>query len=210
MIYSYLTYLPWEPPPEDRAEEEPWEVFSYWYAEAQQSGMKEPSAVCLATASRCGAPSCRMVLLKDFNARGFVFYTNAQSRKGRELEQNPQAALCFYWPEIGKQVRVEGSITRVSDAEADAYFSSRSLPSRIGAWASQQSRPMKHRSELLGRIAAYTAKWAMGEVQRPPHWTGFRLVPDYVEFWTEGAHRIHDRRVYYLREELWYIATLQP
>lgn len=126
------------------------------------------------------------------------------------MDANPQAAMCFYWEEIGKQVRIEGHVSYVSDEEADAYFNSRPLQSRIGAWASQQSEPMKDRSVLMKRIAQYTAKWAVGDVDRPPHWKGFRIVPDYIEFWTEGAFRIHDRSVYYLRENDWYTATLQP
>ena len=126
------------------------------------------------------------------------------------MEMNPQAALCFYWPELGQQIRIEGHVAKVSDEEADAYFRSRPLKSRIGAWASQQSEPMRDKSELLKRVAHYTAKWAMGQVERPPYWTGFKVVPDYFEFWTEGAHRIHDRNIYYLRENDWYKAMLQP
>jgi len=205
-----MTRLPIEPPPTDLAKEKPWEVFEQWYQSARDGGVKDPSAVSLATATRCGAPSCRMVLLKGFDERGFVIYTNSLSRKGREMGINPQAALCFYWPEISKQIRIEGYVTNVSDEEADEYFASRPLKSRIGAWASHQSEPMKECSELLKRVAHYTAKWAIGQVERPPHWTGFRIVPDYFEYWSEGAHRIHDRKVYYQRENDWYGATLQP
>ena len=210
MKFSCMTRLPIEPPPEDLAEEKPWDIFAEWYQAAHEGGVKDPSAVCIATATRCGAPSCRMVLLKEFNERGFVIYTNSLSRKGREMEMNPQAALCFYWQEIGRQVRIEGHVSYVSDEDADAYFNSRPLKSRIGAWASQQSDPMKDRSVLMKRIAHYTAKWATGNVERPPHWKGFRIVPDYFEFWGEGAFRIHDRNVYYLRENDWYKAMLQP
>lgn len=192
------------------AQEKPWEIFAAWYQEASKGGVKDPSAVSLATATQCGAPSCRMVLLKGFDERGLVIYTNSLSRKGREMEMNPQVALCFHWPEIGKQVRIEGHVAKVSDEEADAYFNSRPLKSRIGAWASHQSEPMKDSSELLKRIAYYTAKWAIGQVKRPPHWTGFRIVPYYFEYWSDGAHRIHDRKVYFQRESEWYVAMLQP
>lgn len=192
------------------ATEKPWDVFAEWYRAAQLGGGKDPSAVCLATATQGGAPSCRMVLLKEFDERGFVIYTNSLSRKGREMGNNPQAALCFYWQEIGRQVRIEGKVSQVSDEEADAYFHSRPLKSRIGAWASHQSEPMKDRSALLTRIAHYTAKWATGNVERPPHWTGFRIVPHAFEFWMEGAFRIHDRNVYYRRENDWFTTLLQP
>lgn len=210
MKYSCITRLPLEPPADDLATDKPWENFAQWYENANRAGIKDPSAVCLATATRCGAPSCRMVLLKEHGEKGFVIYSNSLSRKGREMEMNPQAALCFYWPELGQQIRIEGHVAKVSDEEADVYFRSRPLKSRIGAWASQQSEPMRDKSDLLKRVAHYTAKWAMGQVERPPYWTGFKVVPDYFEFWTEGAHRIHDRNIYYLREDRWYKAMLQP
>lgn len=209
-MISNLTRLPLEPPHDDRADRHPAHLFAEWFDEVKQAGVKEPSAVCLATATRCGAPSCRMVLLKEHNEQGFVVYTNSQSRKGRDMNANPQAALCFYWPEVNRQVRVEGYVNTVSDEEADAYFATRPLKARIGAWASKQSEPMKDRGELVKRIAYYSAKWAVGQVERPPHWTGFRIVPDYVEFWAEGAHRIHERKIYYLREDHWYVAMLYP
>ncbi len=210
MNISNVTRLPLEPDDSDLTQEKPWEVFAEWYRTAQQNGVKDPSVVCLATATRCGAPSCRMVLLKEYGESGFVIYTNSLSRKGREIEMNPQAALCFYWQECARQIRIEGYVNNVSDEEADAYFASRPLKSRIGAWASHQSEPMRDHSELLKRIAYYTAKWAIGRVERPPYWTGFRIVPDYFEFWNNGADRIHERRVYYLRERNWYSALLQP
>jgi pyridoxamine 5'-phosphate oxidase len=209
-MFSPTTRLPLEPPENHRATEKPVEIFATWFAEAKQSGIKEPSAVFLATATKCGAPSCRVVLLKEFNEDGFVIYTNMGSRKGREIEQNPQAALCFYWQEIGRQVRVEGYVSTVSNEEADAYFASRPLKSRIGAWASKQSEPLGHKSELLKRVAYYTAQWVGGNVKRPPHWTGLRIVPDHVEFWHETPADIPERKVFYLRENVWYEAMLQP
>lgn len=209
-MVSTLTKLPLEPPASDRATDDPVRVFAQWFEEAKQTQAKEPSAMFLATATRCGAPTCRVVLLKAFDERGFVIYTNASSRKGRDMEKNPQAAVCFYWPELGKQVRVEGYVSRVSDEEADAYFASRPLKSRIGAWASMQSEPMAHRNELLQRIAHYTGKWARGKVKRPPYWTGFRIVPDYFEFWCETEFHFAERKVFYQRENLWYEAMLQP
>lgn len=209
-MLSGLTKLPVEPPQSDMAKEKPVEVFAAWFEEAKQAGIPEPSAVFLATASKCGAPSCRVVLLKAFDEEGFVIYTNANSRKGRDIEHNPQAALCFYWREIGKQVRIEGYAGKVSDAEADAYFTSRPLKSRIGAWASRQSEPMKNKGELLKRVAYYSAKWPLGNVPRPPHWTGFRIVPDYFEFWQETNIHVPERKVFYQRENVWYKAMLNP
>lgn len=209
-MLSTLTKLPVEPPRSDMAKEKPVEVFAAWFEEAKQSGIQEPSAVFLATASKCGAPSCRVVLLKAFDEEGFVIYTNANSRKGRDIEHNPQATLCFYWREIGKQVRIEGYAGKVSDAEADAYFASRPLKSRIGAWASHQSEPMKNKGELLKRVAYFSAKWPLGNVPRPPHWIGFRIVPDYFEFWQETNIHVPERKVFYQRENVWYKAMLNP
>lgn len=191
------------------AGEKPVELFRKWFEEAKQSGNKEPTAVFLATATRRGAPSCRIVLLKAFDEQGFVIYTNLHSRKGREVTSNPQAALCFYWPETGKQVRIEGYVNTVSDKEADAYFASRPLKSRIGAWASKQSEPMKHKNDLLKRVAYYTAKWATGNVTRPPHWTGVRIVPDYFEFW-QSAGQIPERQVFFLHDNAWQTTLLNP
>lgn len=209
-MVSKLTRLPLEPPVSARATESAITLFARWFEQAKQTSNKEPSAMFLATASQCGAPSCRVVLLKAFDDAGFVFYTNTNSRKGRDINKNSQAAICFYWPETSRQIRIEGHVSRVSDEEADAYFSGRSLKSRIGAWASHQSEPMQGRAELLKRVAYYTAKWATGAIERPPHWTGFRIVPDYFEFWDGTDHTIPERKVFYLREEVWYGATLQP
>lgn len=176
---------------------DPFSLFGEWYNEAEQNAaIKCASAMCLATATLSGKPSNRMVLLKGFDTDGFVFYTNLESRKGEELEKNPNAALCFYWEPIGKQVRIEGRITPISDQEADSYFASRPLKTRIGAWASKQSRPMRSTADLLRNVAKCTAKFALKNIPRPPYWSGFRVVPHTIEFWCEGEFRLHQRLVY--------------
>ncbi|MEQ8743207.1 pyridoxamine 5'-phosphate oxidase [Parasphingorhabdus sp.] len=177
--------------------EDPFELFGQWYREAEQcKEIADASAVNLATASRSGAPSSRMVLLKGFDQDGFVIFTNLKSRKGKELEKNGQAALCFYWAPLARQVRIEGSVVPVNDEEADQYFGSRPLKSRIGAWASRQSEPLESRTTLLKQVVIQTARFAQGEVDRPAFWSGFRIVPDRMEYWTNGEYRLHDRIVY--------------
>lgn len=209
-MYTTITGLPLDPPESDRADGHPVTLFSTWFEEAKTSGMKEPSAVFLATATRCGAPSCRVVLLKDASEDGFVIYTNMNSRKGREIQENPQAALCFYWQPLGKQVRIEGHVSAVSEAEADAYFASRPAKSRIGAWASKQSELLTSHADLLKRVAFYGAQWALGNIPRPPYWRGIRVVPDIVEFCDDSVGELPERRVFYLRDGNWYEARLQP
>lgn len=177
-------------------ETNPFARFAAWYDEAARSGLKEPTAVALGTADAAGQPSVRMVLLKGFDDQGFVFYTNHESRKGRELNENPKAALCFYWMPLGKSVRVVGRAEVVSDAEADAYFASRARNSQIGAWASKQSRPLESRHALEKRVAQFAVKYPLGKVPRPPYWSGFRIVPQTIEFWEEQPFRLHDRLVY--------------
>lgn len=177
-------------------ERDPFEVFAEWYAEAQTCGIKEPTAVAVATADEHGQPSLRMVLLKSHGPDGFVFYTNYESRKGRELLANPRAALCFHWMPLGRQVRVQGRAEQVSAAEADAYFASRHRDSQIGAWASRQSRPMETRYDLEKAVAKVGAKHAIGTVPRPAYWSGFRIVPHLIEFWTEKPFRLHERIVF--------------
>ena len=186
-------------------------LFEEWLAEAEAKESNNPTAMSLATANAEGVPSVRMVLLKDVDERGFVFYTNSESRKGSELAANPNASLCFHWKSTMKVVRIEGAVEKVSDADADAYFKSRSRGSKIGAWASKQSQPMDNRFELEKRIAAYTAKYHIGEVPRPDFWEGYRVVPRRIEFWSEGTFRLHDRAVYTATENGdWMYQRLYP
>lgn len=176
--------------------EDPIARFEAWMAEAARSEPADPNAACLATATPEGRPSARMVLVKGVDARGFVFYTNLESRKGEELRANPEAALCFHWKSLARSVRVEGPVEPVAAEEADAYFASRPRASRIGAWASKQSRPLEGRWALERAVAEYTLKFGLGEVPRPPFWSGFRLVPRAIEFWREMPFRLHERLVY--------------
>ena len=184
--------------------------FSRWFQEALNCGFAEPNAMALATADAGGRPSVRIVLLKGFDERGFAFYTNYQSRKGRELAENPRAALLFHWVELERQARIEGRVEKVSPEESDEYYASRPLGSRIGAWASPQSSVLAHREELEAKLAELTTKYG-GNPPRPPHWGGYRLVPDVLEFWQGRPNRLHDR-VRYCREALglWKIERLAP
>jgi pyridoxamine 5'-phosphate oxidase len=175
---------------------EPFDLFASWFAEAQKSEPNDPEAMALATADASGLPDVRMVLLKEATPAGFVFYSNAESAKGRELEANPKAAGVLHWKSLRRQVRFRGAVERVSEAEADAYFASRHLQSRIGAWASQQSRPLESRFALEKSVAKYAAKFVLGSIPRPPYWTGYRIKPVYLEFWSDGAFRLHDRIVF--------------
>ena len=189
---------------------DPLDLFHAWFDAAKQREPAEPNAVALATVAPDGHPSLRMVLLKGVDARGFVFYTNYESRKGRELLATRRAALCFYWKSLKRQVRVEGPAAPVEPEEADAYFASRDRGSQLGAWASLQSRPMSGKMELMGRVAKFTAQFGIGAVPRPPHWSGFRIRHERLEFWQEGRFRLHDRLVYEREGAGWRTDVLYP
>lgn len=179
-----------------RVKDDPLALFADWFAEAEKSEPNDPSAMALATVGPDGTPSCRMVLLKGYDASGFVFYTNYESRKGRQLLAHTKAALLFHWKSLRRQVRLEGPVSPSTPEEADAYFATRDRGSQIGAWASDQSRPLESRFALEKRVAEFTAKHVIGKVPRPPHWSGFRLQPLLIEFWQDGAFRLHDRLEY--------------
>lgn len=173
--------------------EEPFRLFAEWMRDAEAKELNDPNAMAVASVDASGLPDVRMVLLKGFDEAGFVFYTNFESKKGRELLASHKAALLFHWKSLRRQVRVRGPVEIVTDAEADAYFASRARASRIGAWASKQSRPLESRFALEKAVAEYGLKYALGEVPRPPHWSGFRIVPTAIEFWHDRPFRLHDR-----------------
>ena len=192
--------------------DEPLELFREWFAQAKAHEPNDPEAMALATVDAEGLPDVRMVLLKHVDHEGFVFYTNLESAKGEELAANPLAALCFHWKSLRRQIRVRGPVTRTSDAEADAYFATRSKDSQIGAWASRQSRPLEGRFALEKEVARYAAKHALSIVPRPPHWSGFRVRPLAIEFWRDRPFRLHER-IRYHREapgDSWKMDHLFP
>ena len=192
--------------------DDPFTLFAEWMKEAEAKEINDPNAMSLATVDEEGLPNVRMVLLKDFDERGFVFYTNYQSQKGQEVQSAMKAAINFHWKSLRRQVRVRGLIEKVTEAEADAYFQSRPRDSRIGAWASAQSRPLEGPLALATAVATYTAKYAIGQVPRPPHWSGFRILPLSIEFWHDRPFRLHDRVVFRRADQKakWTKAKLYP
>ncbi|MFN4283975.1 MAG: pyridoxamine 5'-phosphate oxidase [Alphaproteobacteria bacterium] len=189
---------------------DPFALFDAWFAEAKAGEINDPNAMSLATATADGRPSVRMVLLKDHDSRGFVFYTNFLSRKGGELAANGRAALLFHWKSLRRQVRIEGGISEVTAAEADDYFHSRPRDSQIGAWASLQSEPMAERFELERRMASFTAQFEGKPVPRPPHWSGYRVAPELFEFWLDRPFRLHERVTFARAGNGWTSGRLYP
>jgi pyridoxamine 5'-phosphate oxidase len=192
------------------ADSDPYSLFADWMQTAEAHEPNDPNAMALATADSQGRPSVRMVLLKGWDETGFVFYTNLESRKGTELIANPHGALCLHWKSLRRQIRAEGPVSPVSDEEADAYYASRPRASRIGAWASQQSRPLTGRLELERRVAEMTAKFGLGAIPRPPFWSGFRLSPERIEFWEDRPFRLHDRFDFRKTDGAWRREQLYP
>lgn len=198
-----------EPPPL-LAEADPFALFSEWLKEALAREPNDGNAMALATVDEAGLPDLRMVLLKDVDPSGFVFFTNLESAKGRQLAANPRAALLFHWKSLRRQVRVRGAVSPVSAEEADAYWATRARPAQIGAWASEQSRPLPNRLALEKRIAEFGLKFGLGKAPRPPHWSGFRLAPQAIEFWRDRPFRLHERLVFERAGEGWTTHRLYP
>jgi len=189
---------------------DPFQLFDEWFAEAAVSEPNDPNAMALATAGENGRPSVRIVLMKGHGPEGFVFYTNQRSRKGEELAHNPHAALLFHWKSLRRQIRIEGPVSPVDDAMADAYFASRSRDSQLGAWASDQSRPLESRDLFMARYEEVSLRFDGGPVPRPPHWSGFRVAAERIEFWQDREHRLHERRLFERSAEGWREGLLYP
>ncbi|MEL6876061.1 MAG: pyridoxamine 5'-phosphate oxidase [Pseudomonadota bacterium] len=189
---------------------DPFALFDTWFAEARETELNDSNAMTIATADASGQPAARMVLLKGHGPDGFVFYTNQQSRKAEDIAQNPKAAILFHWKSRRRQIRIEGSLSTVAPDVADAYFATRSRDSQLGAWASEQSRPLDRRETFEARFAAMKEKFAGGDVPRPPHWSGYRLEPHRFEFWQDREHRLHERRVFVRENGQWTEGLLYP
>lgn len=189
---------------------DPFEWFDQWYAEARQTEVNDSNAMALATVGVDGRPSARMVLLKGHGPDGFIFYTNQQGRKAGQIAENPQVALLFHWKSLRRQIRIEGSVVTVDPATADAYFASRSRDSQLGAWASDQSRPLESREAFEARFEAMQSKFEGRDVPRPPHWSGYRVIPERIEFWQDREHRLHERHLFVRDGEGWNEGLLYP
>jgi pyridoxamine 5'-phosphate oxidase len=207
---DYVRQVTTAEPPPLISETDPFALFNQWLTEALAKEPNDANAMALATADADGLPDVRMVLLKDADARGFVFYTNLESAKGRQLAENPKAALLFHWKSLRRQVRVRGTIAPVSEAEADAYWATRARPAQLGAWASAQSRPLPDRMALEKKIAEVGLKFGLGKVPRPPNWSGFRVSPQTLEFWRDRPFRLHERLVFERAGEAWTTRRLFP
>lgn len=207
---DYVAQVSGAEPPPLLSETDPFALFDGWLREAVAGEANDANAMALSTVDAHGMPDVRMVLLKDADARGFVFYTNLESDKGRELAANPKAALLFHWKSLRRQVRVRGEVSRVSEAEADAYWATRARASQLGAWASDQSRPLPDRLAFEKKIAEYGLKFGLGKVPRPPHWSGFRVAPQAMEFWRDRPFRLHERLVFTRADGGWTTQRLFP